>query len=105
MDDALTPHASLSGADLIRDEARRAPTGPGVYRMHGAEGEALYVGKARDIKKRITQYAQGRFHTQRIAAMVALTRSMEFISTETETQALLLECNLIKRLKPRFNVL
>ncbi len=104
MDDASQPRP-LSGADLIRDEARRAPTGPGVYRMHGADGEALYVGKARDIRKRITQYAQGRFHTQRIAAMVALTRSMEFISTDTETQALLLECNLIKRLKPRFNVL
>lgn len=105
MDDSTSANATLSGADLIRDEARRAPTGPGVYRMHGADGEVLYVGKARDIRKRITQYAQGRFHTQRIAAMVALTRSMEFISTGTETQALLLECNLIKRLKPRFNVL
>jgi len=105
MDDSLTPHSTLSGADLIRDEARRAPSGPGVYRMHGVDGEALYVGKARDIRKRIAQYAQGRFHTQRIAAMVALTRSMEFISTRTETEALLLECNLIKRLKPRFNVL
>ena len=105
MDDSILTPSTLTGADLIRDQAKRAPTGPGVYRMHGADGEALYVGKARDIKKRVTQYAQGRFHTQRIAAMVALTRSMEFISTETETQALLLECNLIKRLKPRFNVL
>ncbi|MBX7249958.1 MAG: excinuclease ABC subunit UvrC [Caulobacteraceae bacterium] len=104
MDDS-PPRNALSGADLIRDEAKRAPTGPGVYRMYGADGEVLYVGKARDIRKRVTQYAQGRFHTQRIAMMVAQTRAMEFVSTDTETQALLLECNLIKSLKPRFNVL
>lgn len=104
MDDS-PPKSTLTGADLIRDQAKRAPTGPGVYRMDGADGETLYVGKARDIRKRITQYAQGRFHTQRIAMMVGLTRSMEFVSTETETQALLLECNLIKSLKPRYNVL
>ena len=96
--------AALTGADLIRDEARRAPEGPGVYRMMGEEGEVLYVGKARSLKKRVVQYAQGRFHTQRIAHMVHLTRSMEFITTSTETEALLLESNLIKHLKPRFNV-
>ena len=96
--------AALTGADLIRDEARRAPEGPGVYRMMGEEGEVLYVGKARSLKKRVVQYAQGRFHTQRIAHMVHLTRSMEFVTTSTETEALLLESNLIKHLKPRFNV-
>lgn len=94
----------LKAADLIRDEAKRAPDGPGVYRMYGEDGTCLYVGKARSIKKRVTQYAQGRFHTQRIAHMVALTRSMEFVSTKTETEALLLESNFIKKLKPRFNV-
>ena len=94
----------LKAADLIRDEAKRAPDGPGVYRMYGKDGACLYVGKARSIKKRVTQYAQGRFHTQRIAHMVALTRSMEFVSTKTETEALLLESNFIKKLKPRFNV-
>jgi excinuclease ABC subunit C len=94
----------LKAADLIRDEAKRAPDGPGVYRMYGEDGACLYVGKARSIKKRVTQYAQGRFHTQRIAHMVALTRSMEFVSTKTETEALLLESNFIKKLKPRFNV-
>jgi excinuclease ABC subunit C len=104
MDDS-TPANPLVGAELIRDQAKRAPSGPGVYRMYGAEGEVLYVGKARDLKKRVVQYAQGRFHTQRIAMMVAQTRAMEFVSTDTETQALLLECNLIKSLKPRFNVL
>lgn len=95
----------LKAADLIRDEARRAPDGPGVYRMYGAEGDCLYVGKAKSLKKRVMQYAQGRFHTQRIAHMVALTRSMEFVSTRTETEALLLESNFIKKLKPRFNVI
>lgn len=73
--------------------------------MMGEDGEVLYVGKARSLKKRVIQYAQGRFHTQRIAHMVDQTRSMEFVTTRTETDALLLEINLIKQLKPRFNVL
>ena len=95
----------LIGAALIKDEVSRLPDTPGVYRMFGEGGEALYVGKARSLKKRVIQYAQGRFHTQRIALMVDLTRSMQFTSTRTETDALLLEINLIKQLKPRFNVL
>ncbi len=97
--------APLKGAALIKDEVKRLPDRPGVYRMVGDEGEVLYVGKARSLKKRVVQYAQGRFHTQRIAHMVDLTRSMEFVTTRTETDALLLEINLIKQLKPRFNVL
>ncbi len=99
------PENRLKGADLIRDEVRRLPDAPGVYRMMGEDGEVLYVGKARSLKKRVTQYAQGRFHTNRIGHMVAATRSMEFVTTRTETDALLLEINLIKQLKPRFNVL
>ncbi len=94
----------LVAADLIRDEARRAPDKPGVYRMYGEDGTCLYVGKAKSIKKRILQYAQGRFHTQRIGLMVSLTRSMELVVTASETEALLLESNFIKKLKPRFNV-
>ena len=94
----------LSGTALILDEAKRLPETPGVYRMLGEDGEVLYVGKARSLKKRVIQYAQGRFHTQRIAHMVHLTRAMEFTTTRTETDALLLESNLIKKLKPRFNV-
>ena len=97
--------APLTGAALIKDYVTRLPDRPGVYRMMGDDGEVLYVGKARSLKKRVIQYAQGRFHTQRIALMVDLTRSMEFITTRTETDALLLEINLIKQLKPRFNVL
>jgi excinuclease ABC subunit C len=95
----------LKGAALIKDEVKRLPDRPGVYRMIGQDGEVLYVGKARSLKKRVLQYAQGRFHTQRIAHMVDLTRAMEFVTTRTETDALLLEINLIKQLKPRFNVL
>ena len=95
---------ALSGMALIAEEARRLPDRPGVYRMLGDGGEVLYVGKARSLKKRVIQYAQGRFHTNRIGAMVHLTRAMEFVTTRTETEALLLESNLIKRLKPRFNV-
>ena len=98
------PETSLAAAELIRDEARRAPDKPGVYRMYGEDGTCLYVGKARSLKKRVMQYAQGRFHTQRIALMVSLTRSMEMVVTASETEALLLESNFIKKLKPRFNV-
>jgi len=101
----LDTEAPLKGAALIKDEVKRLPDRPGVYRMIGEDGEVLYVGKARSLKKRVLQYAQGRFHTQRIAHMVDLTRSMEFVTTRTETDALLLEINLIKQLKPRFNVL
>jgi excinuclease ABC subunit C len=101
----VTLQAPLQGAALIKDEVRRLPDAPGVYRMMGEDGEVLYVGKARSLKKRVLQYAQGRFHTQRIALMVDLTRSMEFVTVRTETDALLLEINLIKQLKPRFNVL
>ena len=108
MSDAPAPprtETPLIGAALIKDEVRRLPDRPGVYRMIGEDGEVLYVGKARSLKKRVIQYAQGRFHTQRIAHMVDLTRSMVFVTTRTETDALLLEINLIKQLKPRFNVL
>ena len=99
------PAQPLQGAALIKDQVRRLPDSPGVYRMMGEDGEVLYVGKARSLKKRVIQYAQGRFHTQRIALMVDLTRSMEFVTTRTETDALLLEINLIKQMKPKFNVL
>jgi len=105
MADDVAAAPPLIGAALIKDEVKRLPDAPGVYRMFGEDREALYVGKARSLKKRVIQYAQGRFHTQRIALMVDLTRSMEFTTTRTETDALLLEINLIKQLKPRFNVL
>ena len=77
----------LAGADLIRDEARRAPDKPGVYRMYGEDGSCLYVGKAKSLKKRVLQYAQGRVHSQRTALMVNQTRSMQLVLTASETEA------------------
>jgi excinuclease ABC subunit C len=93
-----------TGAPVIARHAKTAPAGPGVYRMIDARGEVLYVGKARHLKKRVQSYARGAAHNNRIARMIADTASMEFVTTATETEALLLEANLIKRLKPRFNV-
>src|SRR5690349_2071698 len=95
----------LVGADLIAEFVKRLPNSPGVYRMFNEAGDVLYVGKARSLKKRVGNYAMGRVHSNRIAQMVRQTANMEFVTTRTETEALLLEANLIKRLRPRFNVL
>jgi excinuclease ABC subunit C len=94
-----------AGEDAIARYARLAPASPGVYRMVDARGEVLYVGKAKNIKKRIIAYRRPQGHPTRIARMIAATAAIEFVSTATETEALLLEANLIKRLRPRFNVL
>ena len=99
------PAPALKGAEAIRDAWTRLPARPGVYRMIGADGEVLYVGKAKSLKARVAQYAQGRGHTNAITRMISHTVSLEVIVTATETEALLLETNMIKRLKPRFNVL
>ena len=99
------PASIQRGADVIKSYLRDAPTGPGVYRMISVEGEVLYVGKAKSVKKRIASYARGHGHNGRIARMISLTSSMVFVSTATETEALLLETNYIKQMKPRFNVL
>lgn len=104
-DDESAPASMRRGAAVIRAYCRDAPLGPGVYRMIGASGEVLYVGKAKSVRKRIASYARPIGHTSRIARMIALTTSMVFVSTETETEALLLETNYIKQMKPRFNVL
>ncbi|MGI8852074.1 MAG: excinuclease ABC subunit UvrC [Methyloceanibacter sp.] len=93
-----------TGAPVIGCYAKTAPPGPGVYRMIDADGEVLYVGKARHLKKRVQSYARSGAHNNRIVRMIADTASMEFVTTATEIEALLLEANLIKRLKPRFNV-
>jgi excinuclease ABC subunit C len=95
----------IIGAELIDFFVKRLPNSPGVYRMFNADGDVLYVGKARSLKKRVTNYAQGRGHSNRITQMIRQTANMEFVTTRTETEALLLEANLIKRLRPRFNVL
>jgi excinuclease ABC subunit C len=94
----------MAGRNVILDQAKRAPTQPGVYRMIDAQGDVLYVGKAKNIRKRILAYTRPTGHDTRIMRMIAATSAMEFITTHTETEALLLEANLIKRLRPRFNV-
>ncbi|HRJ01465.1 MAG TPA: excinuclease ABC subunit UvrC [Hyphomonas sp.] len=97
--------APLRGVDVIRENLRLLPAKPGVYRMFGDADEVLYVGKARDLKARVSNYTRMGGHTQRIARMISQTRRMEFVVTESETEALLLEASLVKSLKPRFNVL
>ena len=94
-----------AGRGTIVRYLKLAPSSPGVYRMIDAKGEVLYVGKAKNIRKRIAAYARPTGYDPRIERMIAATASLEFVSTATETEALLLEANLIKRLRPRFNVL
>ena len=105
MDPTDSGATSLRGIDVIKDNLKRLPNKPGVYRMFGEHDDVLYVGKARDLKARVSNYARLGGHTQRIARMISMTKRMEFVVTETETEALLLEASLIKSLKPRFNVL
>ena len=93
------------GRAAIARAVKHAPAGPGVYRMIDAKGDVLYVGKAKSIRKRVANYTRPVAYDARIARMISATVSMEFVSTATETEALLLEANLIKRLRPRFNVL
>ena len=104
-EEAVSEAGLRQGVEAIRAHLTHAPTGPGVYRMLSREGDVLYVGKAKSIRKRIASYARGFGHTNRIARMISLTTSMIFVSTETETEALLLEANYIKQMKPRYNVL
>ena len=103
-DDSEQP-APKRGPDVIRQFVRTLPGKPGVYRMYDAKGDVLYVGKARNLKARVGNYTRLGGHTNRIAAMIANTSAMEFVTTQTEPEALLLEANLIKRLKPRYNVI
>ncbi len=93
------------GVKVISDHVRSLPLKPGVYRMIAVDGEVLYVGKAKALKKRVISYTQIEKLPQRLQKMVSLTTQMEFITTHTEAEALLLEANLIKRLKPRYNIL
>lgn len=92
------------GRAAIEHAVRHAPTSPGVYRMLNAANDVLYVGKAKNVKKRLSSYARPTGQVMRIARMIAATVVVEIISTSTETEALLLEANLIKQLRPRFNV-
>jgi len=95
----------LTGYEVIRDYLKSLDGSPGVYRMLDAQARVLYVGKARNLKARVSNYARPTGHSGRIARMISETASMMFLTTRTETEALLLEQNLIKQLKPRYNVL
>ena len=93
------------GPNVIKSYLYDLTSSPGVYRMLDSDGEVLYVGKAKNLKIRVSNYARLSGHSARIARMINATTSMMFLTTETEIEALLLEQNLIKQLKPKFNVL
>ena len=96
---------AYTGYALIQKYIRSLETSPGVYRMLDDESSVLYVGKARNLKARVSSYARPTGHSSRINRMISETTQMMFLTTQTETEALLLEQNLIKQLKPRYNVL
>jgi len=104
LQDAPDPTVA-TGQAVIQSYLRMLDGSPGVYRMLNAQSEVLYVGKARNLKARVSNYARPTGHSPRIARMIRETASMMFLTTRTETEALLLEQNLIKQLKPRYNVL
>jgi excinuclease ABC subunit C len=99
-----TAESTGSGEAVITAAVRTLPNAPGVYRMIDSDGNVLYVGKARSLKKRVISYTRIAGQSSRIARMIRATSTMDFVRTRTETEALLLEANLIKRLRPRFNV-
>ncbi|MBV9685703.1 MAG: excinuclease ABC subunit UvrC [Alphaproteobacteria bacterium] len=113
LDDALSPDSAVrqsvtgiaAGVAAIREALRSMPASPGVYRMLDRRGDALYVGKARNLKSRVQNYAHPAGLSNRLRRMIAETATMDVVVTHTEAEALLLECNLIKRLMPRYNVL
>ena len=103
--EAIADGGLTTGHAAIENAVRLAPTSPGVYRMLNAADDVLYVGKAKNVKKRLTSYARANAPLPaRILRMIAATTNVEIVSTATETEALLLEANLIKQLRPRFNV-
>ena len=101
----MTDTPAPTGPEAIRAFLKTLPSSPGVYRMLDQAGDVIYVGKARSLRARVTNYTRPEGLDVRIQRMIGATQSMEFVRTETESEALLLEANLIKRLKPRFNVL
>jgi excinuclease ABC subunit C len=104
-DERSTPEPPKSGPAVIAQYLKSLPGSPGVYRMLDTAGNVIYVGKARNLRARVTSYARAGNHTNRITRMIANTAAMEFVTVRTEAEALLLEANLIKRFRPRYNVL
>ena len=98
-------YANLKGQEIIKFIAKTLPQKPGVYQMENDKGDILYIGKAKDLSKRVINYTSLNNLTRRLQRMVSMTKQMNFVVTNTEIEALLLECNLIKRHKPRFNII
>ena len=101
---STVPDADLSGAALLHKQAATLPNAPGVYRMLDAKGDVLYVGKAKSLRKRLPAYAKPAGLSSRLQRMVSLTRALEVVTTASDVEALLLECNMIKRHRPPFNI-
>ena len=104
-DTTPAPRPLAQGREVILAALPSLPSSPGVYRMISAKGDVLYVGKAKNLKKRVASYAIIARQSTRILRMVAQAASLEVVSTHTEVEALLLEANLIKQLRPRYNIL
>ena len=101
---AAAPTSRARGAAVIADSMKTLPGSPGVYRMNAANGKPLYIGKAKNLRKRVAAYRRPERLPIRLQRMIAATAAVEVITTHTEAEALLLESNLIKRLRPRYNV-
>ena len=97
--------SNLKGQEIIKFIAKTLPHKPGVYQMENEKGDILYIGKAKNLAKRVINYTSLTNLTLRLQRMVSITKHMNFVVTNTEVEALLLECNLIKRHKPRFNII
>ena len=95
----------MKGQEIIKYISKTLPNKPGVYQMENEKGEILYIGKAKNLSKRVINYSSLNNLTRRLQRMVSLTKHMNFFVTNTEVEALLLECNLIKKYKPRFNII
>ena len=96
---------TLLGQEIIKATSKTLPNQPGVYQMQDDKGNILYIGKAKVLSNRVKNYLSLNNLTRRIQRMVSLTKSMNFFVTNTELEAIILECNLIKKHKPRFNVI
>ena len=96
---------NLKGHEIIKYYAKNLPKKPGIYQMENEKGDILYIGKAKNLAKRVINYTSLNNLTRRLQRMVSLTKKINFVVTNTEIEALLLECNLIKKIKPRFNII
>ena len=101
----ILKNENLKGQEIIKLISKTLPNKAGVYQMENEKGEILYIGKAKNLAKRVINYTSLNNLTRRLQRMVSMTKQINFFVTNTEIEALLLECNLIKRHKPRFNII